>query len=170
QFFPFQGGAIANALNFQALFEAVGDALDHVRDQAAGEPVQGTVLAAVGRAGDGDDAVLLLDLHVGREGLPQLALRALDGDVDRADLNRDGVGDGDGLSSDPAHLKSPNVGDDLAADSLRARFVAGHHAGGSADDRGAGPALHARDVFVVDVAAATRARDPFDPEDHRLAL
>ena len=42
-------GAVADALDLELLLEAVGDALDHVRDQAAGEPVQGAVLAAVGR-------------------------------------------------------------------------------------------------------------------------
>src|SRR5690242_20859133 len=54
---------------------------------------------------------------------------------------------------------SPDVGDDLAADSLRARFVAGHDPGGGADDRGAGAAMDARNAFVVDVAAPARARD-----------
>src|SRR5215212_11792680 len=47
---------------------------------------------------------------------------------------------------------SPDVGDDLAADAFLTRFVAGHHAGGGADDRGSGPAVDAGDVFVVDVA------------------
>src|SRR4051794_32979910 len=65
---------------------------------------------------------------------------------------------------------SADVGDDLATDALRAGFVAGHHSGGGAEDRGAGPAVDARDAFVVDVAAAARARDPFDPEDHRPAV
>src|SRR3954453_19854273 len=67
-------------------------------------------------------------------------------------------------------ISSPDVGDNLAADAPVARFVAGHHADGGADDRGPGPTLHAGDVFVVDVAAAARTRDPFDPEDHRPAL
>ena len=43
-------GAVADALDLEPLLEAVGDALDHVRDQAAGEAVQRAVLAAVGRA------------------------------------------------------------------------------------------------------------------------
>src|SRR6201989_1185308 len=57
---------------------------------------------------------------------------------------------------------SPDVGDDLAAYSLRTRFVAGHHAGGGADDRGPGPALHAGDVLVVDVAGTAWVPEPFD--------
>src|SRR4051812_39179069 len=48
-------------------------------------------------------------------------------------------------------IRSPDVGDYLAADSPVACFVAGHHAGRGADDRGAGPALDAGDVFVVNV-------------------
>src|SRR5215203_6890097 len=48
---------------------------------------------------------------------------------------------------------SPDVGDNLAADTLRAGFVAGHHASGSADDRRPGSAVDAGDVVVVDVAA-----------------
>ena len=59
--------AVADALDLQSLLEAVGDALDHVRDQAAGQAVQGAVLAAIGRAGDGQDAVVDLDLHVAVE-------------------------------------------------------------------------------------------------------
>src|SRR6476659_3179016 len=65
---------------------------------------------------------------------------------------------------------SPDVGDDLAADALLPGFVAGHHASGGADDRGSGSAVDPGNALVVDVATATRARDPFDPEDHRLAV
>ncbi len=50
-----QRGAVADALDLEALLEAVGDALDHVRDERAREPVQRAVLAAVGRAGDDAD-------------------------------------------------------------------------------------------------------------------
>ena len=57
-------GAVADALDLEALLEAVRDALDHVRDQAAGEAVQGAVLAAVGGPGDEDLAVLLLHVDV----------------------------------------------------------------------------------------------------------
>ena len=97
-------GAVADALDLQALLEAVGDALDHVRDQAAGEAVQGAVLAAVGRAAATVSApVGLLDLHLGRERLGELALGPLDRDAARGDLDRDGLGHGDWLSSDPAH-------------------------------------------------------------------
>src|SRR5262245_37595451 len=44
-----QAGAIAHALDLEALLEALGDALDHVGDQAPRQPVERAVLAAVGR-------------------------------------------------------------------------------------------------------------------------
>ena len=40
-------GAVADADDLEFLLEAVGDADDHVVDEAAGEAVQGTVLALV---------------------------------------------------------------------------------------------------------------------------
>src|SRR5829696_6822561 len=56
--------AVADALDLEALLEAVRHALDHVRNQAAGEAVERAVLAAVGRALDEDLAVLLLHADV----------------------------------------------------------------------------------------------------------
>src|SRR5919204_4029739 len=41
--------AVADALDLQALLEAVGDALDHVRHQRAREAVQRAMVRAVGR-------------------------------------------------------------------------------------------------------------------------
>src|SRR5215207_743951 len=67
-------------------------------------------------------------------------------------------------------IDSPDVGDDLAADALGAGFVAGHHTNRGADDCGPGSTLHARDVFVVDVATPAGARDPFDPQDDRTPV
>src|SRR3954454_6851633 len=68
-------GAIADALDLQGLREAVRDALDHVRHEGSREPVQRTVLRAVGRARDEDVAVLLADLDRARLALVQIALR-----------------------------------------------------------------------------------------------
>ena len=164
-----ESGAVAHALDLQALLVAAGDALDHVREQAAGEPVKGAVRAAVGRALDGERAVVERDLHVAVDRLAQLALRPLDRDDAAADVDGHAVGDFDWHSSDPAHA-SPNVGDDLAADALRLRLVTGHDAGRGRDDRGAHPAHHARDLGLVAVAAAAGTRDALDPGDHRLAV
>jgi hypothetical protein len=44
-----QRSAVADALDLQLLLEALGHALDHVRHERAREPVQGAILAAIGR-------------------------------------------------------------------------------------------------------------------------
>src|SRR5207237_354725 len=72
-------GAVADALDLEALLEAFRDALDHVRDQRPRQPVQRAILAALGRTRDDDRAVLLLDLHALRHGLLELAQRPVDG-------------------------------------------------------------------------------------------
>src|SRR4051812_17601829 len=41
--------AVADPLDLEALLEALRDALDHVRDERAREPVQRAILAALGR-------------------------------------------------------------------------------------------------------------------------
>src|SRR5258708_11384228 len=46
---PAQRCAVADALDLQLLLEALGHALDHVRHERPCEPVQGAVLAAIGR-------------------------------------------------------------------------------------------------------------------------
>src|SRR5882762_1651816 len=65
---------------------------------------------------------------------------------------------------------SPDVGDYLAADASRLRFVPGHHADRGADDRGAGAAMHARHFGVIDVAPPAGPRDPLQSDDHRAAI
>src|SRR5205807_9155822 len=64
-------GAVAHALDLELLLEALRDALHHVRDERAREPVQRPVLAALGRPRDDDLAVPLLDLHPRRDLLLQ---------------------------------------------------------------------------------------------------
>src|SRR5215208_1148879 len=98
-----QLSAVADALDLQALLEAVGDALDHVRDQAAREPVQRAVLAAVGRSRHADLAVVLLDPDLARHALLELALGPLH--LHELGLDRDlhPIGDGDRLSADARH-------------------------------------------------------------------
>src|SRR5215207_9145881 len=96
-------GAIADALDLERLGEAGSDALDHVRDQRAGEAVQRAVLRAVGRPRDEQLAVLLLDVDHARLALLEVAARA--GHAYDLGLDRDGdrVGDRDGLASDAGH-------------------------------------------------------------------
>src|SRR5918911_4093459 len=72
---PAQRGAVADALDLEALLEALRHALDHVRDERPREAVERAVLAALGRARDDQLAVALLDLHPRRHLLRQLAER-----------------------------------------------------------------------------------------------
>src|SRR5690349_1710668 len=51
--------AVADALDLQALLEALGDAGDHVGDQRPGQPVQRAVRSTVGRPAHGQGAVVL---------------------------------------------------------------------------------------------------------------
>ncbi len=98
-------GAVADPLDLEALLEALGDPLDHVGDQAPGQPVQGPVLAAIGGPGHGQRAIRLLDTHLWRDCLGELALRTLDRDLASGELDADSVGDGNGLSTDAAHAR-----------------------------------------------------------------
>jgi hypothetical protein len=62
-----QAGAVADALDLELLLEALRHALDHVRDERPRQAVERAVLAALGRAGDGDRVLLLRDLHPRRD-------------------------------------------------------------------------------------------------------
>src|SRR6266498_5006033 len=63
---------VAHALDLEPLLEALGDPLDHVSQQRAGQPVQGAVGALVVRSLDQDDVALPLD----RDGLGHLLAQA----------------------------------------------------------------------------------------------
>ena len=97
---------VADSLDLQSLLEAVGDPLDHVRDQAPGEPVQGAMRAAVGRPLDREHALVELDRDVLVDRLHQLALGPLDSDLGRGDLDGHPVGDLEWLVTDAAHPNS----------------------------------------------------------------
>ena len=100
----------------------VGDALDHVRDERARQPVQGAVLAAVGRARDDElrrrPARRAMSRCMRSDSSP---LRAVD--ADDLGLDRDGHArrDGDGLAADTATWRLPDLRHDLAADASRWR-------------------------------------------------
>src|SRR5438270_6367527 len=96
--------AIADALDLEALLEALRHALDHVRDERAREPVEGAVLAALGRAGDDELSVALLDLHPRRHLLRQLAERPVHLHAAGRDGDVDARGNLDWPVSDSAHL------------------------------------------------------------------
>src|SRR4051812_22499665 len=111
-------GAVADALDLEALLEALRDPLDHVRDQRARETVQRAILAALGRTGHGDRALLLRDLHALRHDLAELAARAGDGDAARVDRDDHAGGHFDGSFTDTRHMWLPDVAEDFAADAF----------------------------------------------------
>src|SRR3954464_12968017 len=99
-----QRGAIANALQLEALLEALGDALDHVRDQRPRQTVQRAIVAALGRPGDDDRPFSLLDLHPGGNLLRELSERAVDHHAARGDRDVHAGWKLDWLSTDSTHL------------------------------------------------------------------
>src|SRR5215471_15076127 len=121
--------AVADALDLELLLEALGHALDHVRDERPGQAVQRPVLPALGRPRDDDLAVALLDLHPRRNLLLQRPERAGDRDAGRLDRDGDAVGDRDGCVADSAHCRKscialPDEGHDFAADAALLRGAA----------------------------------------------
>jgi len=80
--------AVADALDLESLFEAVGDPLDHVRDERPGEPVQGPMLAAVGGPRHDDLLADLLHADVAMDALGELALGSVDRDAIGPDRDR----------------------------------------------------------------------------------
>src|SRR4029078_7843136 len=111
-------GAVADALDLEALLEALRDAFDHVGDQRARQAVQRAVLAALGRARHRDGPFLLRDLHALRHLLAQLALRPRDRHAARVDRDDDAGGNFDGLLTDTGHVSLPDVAADFDADGL----------------------------------------------------
>src|SRR4051794_40473284 len=67
-------------------------------------------------------------------------------------------------------MELPDPRHELAADAGAMRVVAGHHASGRRDDRGAHAALDPRDLAGVDVLAPARLGQALDAEDHGLAV
>src|SRR5205807_1983006 len=80
---------ITDTLDLKPLLEAVGDAVHHVRNQGAGEAMEGAMLAAVGGTRDHDLVVDLLDADVAMDLLPELALGPVDGHALGLDRDRD---------------------------------------------------------------------------------
>src|SRR5207342_1133028 len=73
-------GAVADTDDLEVLLEAVGDADDHVVDEAAREAVLGTVVALVVGAGAGEHAAVDRHLDLARDLTAERALGALDRD------------------------------------------------------------------------------------------
>ena len=102
-------GAIADALDFQILLEAVGHTDDHVAEQRAGQAVQRAVLALVVRALDRDRRrSRAARIIAGVNCCVQLALRALDRDPFPSPISISTLlGTGIGLRTNSRHLALP---------------------------------------------------------------
>ena len=81
--------------------------LDHVGEVGADGAVHGAGEFVVGRAGDGELAVLELDLDAGGDGDGELALGALEGGGAAVELELDSGGDRDRLFADSGHGSLP---------------------------------------------------------------
>src|SRR5258705_586783 len=66
-------------------------------------------------------------------------------------------------------ISLPDLAEDFAADAALDGFLSGQHALGGRDDGQAETAEDARDLLLVAVDAAARARDALDAVDDRLA-
>src|SRR5229473_3011753 len=162
---------VPDAGDVQRPLEALGDALDHVGDQRAGEAVQLTRAARVVRPVDLHLPVLDRHLHLAVELLRDLALGPLD--LHQAGLRVDLhlLGDLDGKPSDAGHVALlPDRGEQLAPEVLLARLAVDHHAPGRGQHRDAQPVHHRRDVAVRDVAAQARLGLPADLADRRALV
>src|SRR5213592_776159 len=84
-----QRGAVADALDLEALREASRDALDHVGDERPREAVEGPVFTALGRPGDEQLPVALFDLDPLGDLLSELSERAVNHHAPRGDRHRD---------------------------------------------------------------------------------
>jgi hypothetical protein len=102
------GDSVADADDLEPLGVALGDALDHVGDERAGEPVEGAHLVLVVGPGHLQGAVVgAADLDRRRDGVRECALGSLDGDVTAVDGHVDTGRHRDGQASDTRHVVLP---------------------------------------------------------------
>jgi hypothetical protein len=95
--------AVADADDLELLYDALGDADDHVVDERPGEPVLRAVLALVVRALHEQLAVVLADRDHAGDVSVERALRARDGDVTIGDRHGHAARHGDGGFTDSRH-------------------------------------------------------------------
>ena len=101
------GGAVADAVDLKLFFEFLGHAVNHVRNERPGKPVQAFFHFLIVRTGDKDLAVFKFDADLRTEGLRQRAFGSFDRNRAAVDLDVDARGHGDGFSADSAHLPYP---------------------------------------------------------------
>src|SRR5690348_11236180 len=171
QVLALDGGAIAHALDLQALGEALGDAGDHVVDESARRaPMDAGALGLVARLHHH-----LAVLHRGADLAAQRQLEraelALGGDGLPGDLDGDALRDGYGVFADARHLvTSEYAAEDFAADIGGAGLVVRHDAARRRQDGDAQPVIDARQVSDLGIDAPTGLRHAGDLADDRLAV
>src|SRR5208337_1695609 len=161
--------AVADAVYLEHAGKALADALDHVGDQLAHEPVNGALFAGIAGALDDDFRVLDLGGEAGMKRELELALGALDLKRPAGDGSLDGLIEMNRQSSYPRHRSSPNPAEDFAAHFSAPRLASGHHAERGRYDLHAHRAPHLADLGGARVAPVARLADAVDAANHRFA-
>src|SRR5579871_2773759 len=106
---PFGGlaGAETDALNLEALTEALRDAFEHVGDERAREAVRGAMRLVVAEALDAHGAVFDRDAHDRQDALFERSLRTFDAHERILDFDVDAAGDRNGEFTDSRHRRLP---------------------------------------------------------------
>src|SRR5581483_1573519 len=171
-FLPFDLGAVADADDVQLFLEPLSDAEDVVGDQRAHQPVGRARLSFVVGARERDRVVLDFHVDAGHHGRVQRSFRTFDHEPTRLFLHLDAFRQRNRFIANARHgtFSLPDLTEDLAADAVLRGVVAGQHALRRRHDRQTEAAEGARDLLLVAVHAAARARNALDAVDDRLAV
>src|SRR5229473_3772761 len=168
------GDAVADSDQLEVLGVALVDPDDHVRDQAADEAVQRTVLVVVRRPLEHQLPIDLLDGDIGRQGTLELTLRSLDLHV--AGLKRD-LHRGRQLNRQLSNPRQvflltllPDVRQHFTAQALAERLAPAHDSFGCAEDGDPEPAEDSRDLGLAGIDPQSGAADPLHARDHAHAI
>src|SRR2546426_477005 len=94
---------VAHPLDLERLRKPLGDAVDHVGDERAGESVERLVPALIGGPPHDDRLAFHRYGQLGVDQPADLALRTLHGDAQAVELGGDALGNGDWLPADTRH-------------------------------------------------------------------
>src|SRR5579884_522707 len=179
---------VTDALDFQAFFVTLGDALDHVGDDAARQTVQRAREALIIGPGDADDLGVLVHLDFDEPMIGELQLlplRSFHEDFAIGDLDFDAGRNGHGLFADTRHTCSPKKISDpgsrasrnlphrteqFATQFLGAGLAVAHDAAASADDANAQTIEHWPKLFGPAIQTPAGPAGPLDVPDDALAF
>src|SRR5208282_4072956 len=174
-------GAIADAVDLEPLFEALGDAGDQIGDQGARRAPLRACPQGVGARIDHDAAALELDRHIVVQHDFERAFRPLHLHGLTRDIGGDPGGDRDWFIADAGHgwlsvarfrlrSRSKYRAEDFAADIGVAGVVIGHDALGCRNAGDAEAIVDAGQIPHRGIDAAARLGNALKLADHRLAL